>query len=237
VDASSCWFKDASGDLSRAVDVDGGDMTIEGATFTSIDTNVILYVHDGGSLTVRNSVFTANTSNAILSANGDLDFSNNLITNNVYLGALLVLAGDTSMSQWVWNNTISGNSSPTCSDSQGCPAISAASAGQIENNIVADNDGGGIYVGYPEQVTVQYNDGNGNGAYDICLMGRYECESTGSEYGNLTSDPKLNDPEAGDYTLSGFSPCVDAGNPLAGYDDVDGSRNDMGAFGGPYGAW
>jgi hypothetical protein len=30
---------------------------------------------------------------------------------------------------------------------------------------------------------------------------------------------------------------VDAGDPLSGYDDPDGSRNDMGAFGGPFGDW
>ncbi|HEX9973656.1 MAG TPA: T9SS type A sorting domain-containing protein, partial [bacterium] len=30
------------------------------------------------------------------------------------------------------------------------------------------------------------------------------------------------------------SPCIDAGNPDPAYNDLDGSRNDMGAFGGPF---
>jgi hypothetical protein len=37
----------------------------------------------------------------------------------------------------------------------------------------------------------------------------------------------------GDYHLAFGSPCIDAGNPAAEYNDPDGSRNDMGAFGGP----
>ena len=235
---TTSWFKDATGDLSRALDVSGGDVTIEASTFTGNDVAVVLSVHDGGSLTVRTSVFSGNTSEGILAASdGDLDFSDNLLTDNTFGTNLVTVVGASSTSQWVWNNTIYGNTG-TCGDTNGgCPAIYVDNAGRIENNIVADNSMGGIYVVSPEQVTVQYNDSNGNGIFDICLMGRYECDSNGLEAGNITSDPKLTDPEANDFSLTGFSPCIDAGNPLTGYDDVDGTRNDMGAFGGPYGGW
>jgi len=37
-----------------------------------------------------------------------------------------------------------------------------------------------------------------------------------------------------DYRLSKLSPCIDAGNPDVRYNDIDGSRNDIGAYGGPY---
>ncbi|UCD37312.1 MAG: right-handed parallel beta-helix repeat-containing protein [Fidelibacterota bacterium] len=40
-----------------------------------------------------------------------------------------------------------------------------------------------------------------------------------------------------DLRLLPDSPCIDAGNPDPAYNDPDGSRNDMGAFGGPYGEW
>ena len=39
------------------------------------------------------------------------------------------------------------------------------------------------------------------------------------------------------YELSSGSTCVDAGNPSSSYNDEDGSRNDLGAYGGPYGSW
>ena len=55
--------------------------------------------------------------------------------------------------------------------------------------------------------------------------------------GNISTPPLFIDPESGDFRLSPDSPCVNAGNPGDGYNDVDGSRNDMGAYGGPYGDW
>jgi hypothetical protein len=35
------------------------------------------------------------------------------------------------------------------------------------------------------------------------------------------------------YSLSAYSPCVNAGNPAKPFNDDDGSRNDMGVWGGP----
>jgi hypothetical protein len=35
----------------------------------------------------------------------------------------------------------------------------------------------------------------------------------------------------------GGTSTIDAGNPAAAYADVDGSTNDMGAYGGPGGDW
>ena len=48
------------------------------------------------------------------------------------------------------------------------------------------------------------------------------------------------DPGAGDWTLGSGSPGVDAGPDASGYADVDGSRNDIGVYGGPFsigGGW
>lgn len=40
-----------------------------------------------------------------------------------------------------------------------------------------------------------------------------------------------------DYHLQEDSPCRNAGNPDAEYNDADGARNDIGAYGGPEGDW
>ena len=53
----------------------------------------------------------------------------------------------------------------------------------------------------------------------------------------MTSNPRFVDPEADDFTLDSVSPCINAGDPSSLYDDPDGTRNDMGAYGGPAGVW
>ena len=58
--------------------------------------------------------------------------------------------------------------------------------------------------------------------------------------GNLADDPMLLDEGAGDYHLAAGSPLADAGVNEAGYEDIDGSRNDIGPFGGIFtmdGGW
>jgi hypothetical protein len=53
---------------------------------------------------------------------------------------------------------------------------------------------------------------------------------TGNE--NLNTDPKLTNFANGDFTLKPDSPCIDKGPPDPQYNDRDGSRNDIGMFGG-----
>jgi hypothetical protein len=56
--------------------------------------------------------------------------------------------------------------------------------------------------------------------------------SYAGEHGNISADPRFVNAEGGDYSLGLDSPCMDAGDPDAAYNDADGTRCDMGAFGG-----
>ncbi|MDP8201387.1 MAG: T9SS type A sorting domain-containing protein, partial [Candidatus Tenebribacter burtonii] len=47
--------------------------------------------------------------------------------------------------------------------------------------------------------------------------------------GNINVDPLFVDPENGDYHLTEYSPCIDAGNPNSPF-DPDGTIADIGAF-------
>ena len=53
--------------------------------------------------------------------------------------------------------------------------------------------------------------------------------------GNIVSNPLFVDPENSNFRLEAESPAINSGHPGNEYKDSNGSRNDMGAFGGPYG--
>ncbi len=83
---------------------------------------------------------------------------------------------------------------------------------------------------------------NNSGKKDYKLYSRYAEYTTSDEFrnilvgvGNLDLNPNFVDSNAGNYHLSVDSPCVNAGHPGESFGDVDGSRNDMGIYGGPYG--
>ena len=94
----------------------------------------------------------------------------------------------------------------------------------IKNNIIAFNGGRGIDLGSGNE-QIAYNDvyGNTKGSYYGCSSGM----------GDISLNPKFIDPNAGNYALRSDSPCKDSGSPGTMYNDPDGTRNDMGAYGGP----
>ena len=82
---------------------------------------------------------------------------------------------------------------------------------------------------------------NNSGENDYKLYPKYAEYTTSDEFksafglGNLKLNPLFVNSSKGDYRLSADSPCINAGNPDGAYNDTDGSRNDMGIYGGPYG--
>jgi parallel beta-helix repeat protein len=102
------------------------------------------------------------------------------------------------------------------------------------NNIVYQNVGEGVWLN--DATTFKYNDVYGN---TTAYAG--ELSSQTGLNGNVAVDPLFtgvsndgvwtND----DWTLRSTSTLINAGSTTI--TDVDGSRSDMGAYGGPYGVW
>jgi parallel beta-helix repeat protein len=118
----------------------------------------------------------------------------------------------------IFNNVLSGNT-------QDAIFLHDSSAAVIKNNIIVNNAGYGIIGLETSSAIIDYNDVWGNSGNN------YGFVSAGAN--DISTDPKFVNADAGNYYLQSGSPCIDAGDPNPIFNDQDGSRNDMGAFGGP----
>lgn len=161
-------------------------------------------------------VFDNNYFSGLISYYGTNTFAYDLVDHNTGYGIYLSTATNAS----VQNNTITGNTSGGIAIFS-TPEITAT----ILNNIIASNAGYGIDLPYGTGAaySIDYNDfwDNPSGAVISSItMG----------IGNLALDPKFRNAGSDDYSLLEDSPVIDMGDPAVQYNDLDGSRNDMGAF-------
>jgi len=181
--------------------------------------------------------------------NSTLQLTGNTIVNNwalVHGGGIYLRYGGYSA---IEKCLIAGNES----ENGGGVYMYNHSDAEFVNCTIADNTvsgwAGGIYTStfsYPVVMnTIVF--GNGAGTYpnlfssgdDSFTVSFSDIEGGWLGEGNIDGSPLFADPLNGDYNLtwanypaadSTKSPCIDAGNPQASYNDPDGTRNDMGAF-------
>ena len=100
--------------------------------------------------------------------------------------------------------------------------ISAQSHLEICSNIIINCNRGISGSGY-----------NGNLYYNCFYNNTTNMYSVPIGPGNITDqDPLFEDLSSSNYHLLPGSPCIDTGIPIGIYQDLDGTRNDMGIFGG-----
>ena len=95
----------------------------------------------------------------------------------------------------------------------------------VADNIIYLNNSFGI--SYHEGLLINYCNNcylNEFGDWFNCTPG----------YGSMSVDPLFAAETELDFHLSSNSPCVDAGFPSHVHNDINGTRNDLGAFGGPF---
>ena len=101
------------------------------------------------------------------------------------------------------------------------------------NNLIFGNKGVGVYSEDDIDATYTYN--------GVWLNETDYDGLSGSGTGNVSVDPRFTDAtddgdwSNDDWSLRGTSPAIDAGDPAIL--DVDGSRSDLGGFGGVEGGW
>ncbi|MEO0078691.1 MAG: right-handed parallel beta-helix repeat-containing protein, partial [candidate division WOR-3 bacterium] len=207
-----------AGDVVRAIgNAIGPDTKLEGFTITGAHNSGGMpggggvFCNSGARPDIGNCRIEGNDCGIALWNGSTAYIHNCVVANNTYDGI------STGAGATVVNNTIHGNRIGFYDYSGYGPVFM--------NNIVTGSTLFGVYGpsgGTPPQLT--YNDVWGNAT-------NYQQATPG--VGSISRDPMYRDTASGDYHLQPGSPCIDSGNPAAQYNDPDGSRNDMGAYGGP----
>ena len=185
----------------------GFTITGGGATHTVIIEDCVAYVTNN---TFHDNI-TAGTKNrevVSLTRSGSL-IERNLFYGNNGIGCVGLRSG--SQAARIINNTF---------DSNQRGFFSIASGGTARNNIVSNSIERGISsLSVLDWSYLDYNDvWNNVEDYSVTLPGNQD----------ISADPLyVGD---GDYALTGYSPCINAGDPAPRFKDPDSTRNDMGAF-------
>ena len=157
------------------------------------------------------------------------------------------------------NSVLSMNTSDKNGGGIACLSNSSLSlVNVVVKNDTAANHGGGVYISN-SNLNVMNTILHGNSPHAIYFTVAEDSASVSISYsdiqdgeagmvidnngtvnwleGNLDEDPLFVDIENNDFHLTEDSPCIDAGNPDPEFNDSDGTRNDVGAYGGPNGNW
>jgi len=191
---------------------------IENNYFEDADINGI-----GSSFKILNNIFNTKASRPAIDIwYGDtLVIKNNVIFNfkRGHLFALQV-GPDFGPPDTIMNNVVVGEIKPF---NNGIVVADTNNKTVCVNNIVTGFDkgfdGGIIY----SDCIINYNDVWGN---------KVNYKNIDPDTGNISADPMFIHPDS-DFHLQKYSPCIDAGDP--NILDKDGTRSDIGAYGGPLG--
>jgi hypothetical protein len=183
----------------------------------------------GNAVTISNNItarfvgFTVSSSgNGIyIGTNTNSIIRNNLIISNGGSGILFTTT-DTTLMSTIINNVISYN---TASGIYGNSCCGVNEQVYIHDNIINNNGAYGIY-GHFINVINTYNDVYGN------TTSNYSIDDAAGT-GDISQNPLFIDSTNGNFALQSSSTCKNAGRTGSADADPDGSRNDMGAYGGP----
>ncbi len=198
-----------------------------------------VYVESGASLVLTHGKVFANTgeNGAGVLADGGEFSSNNAIYawNSASNAGGGVMGIDATVA--LTNVTVGINDAPA--DGGGGVSASGSTALTLLNSIIYGSSAGyGVAIGTSASLTASYSDvydnttDNYTGVTDptgtdgmIAIVPGFVSVSSDGDYTNDT------------WTLDASSAVINTGDPDAAYDDTDGTRNDVGAYGGPSGAW
>ena len=192
------------------------DLLIANNMFVALATPIAaIYCQESNAKIIGNKCELGWTSSGILATYAsDLSIHNNIIESK-FSGGGIGISIKESISK-IENNTL-----VICDIGI---AVKPNSMSDVMNNII---------IGSSYSVAI-YSKGQTNSNYNNLWNHSKNYDGISGGIGDLSANPLFADSTRSDFHLKPGSPCIDAGNPDPIYNDLDGSRNDMGAFGGPY---
>ena len=162
-------------------------------------------------MTIKNCLITKNTAivaGGIYSSGSSVDISNCIFLHNNSEEIVSFLASEVVVTNSTFYDTESEENRLAVDNTFANPVI-------INSIFFGEDRRDNIEIAGFDVTTVNYS----NTTQDIVGDG------------NINADPMFVDPENADFRLKARSPSIDAGDPTIF--DPDGSRSDMGAYGGP----
>jgi len=180
----------------------------------------------GAIVTIKGCRITGSGNGIVLRQDCVATILNNVIVGNGVDGIASFRSSPKIGGSVMRNNVITSNSYGIHIDSARCgfndPCCASVPSVTVENNILYANRSRDRSIECVSSVIVQYNNAIGN-ATNFYLPGKGSSE--------FSEDPSFVDPSRADFRLLATSTSRDRGNPTE--PDPDGTRNDLGAFGGP----
>ena len=218
-----------------------------------------IYLDNRMSVTIRNCVFQDNSSYGLVIHGEDVFAGPSIVgsifalnQNGIKLQAKADPDSESGVIPLIRNNIIYLNTgSGIVAETIGGGVNTVYMLGSIHNNIIAVNSGTGLAAsvtgGNFYMVLDVFNDYIGSNGTDLSCTG---CDNSNLDlmfcdilnpgpytgFAIISEPPLFTNPPV-DFHLQPLSPLVDAGLPDSLFDDTDGSRNDIGAFGGVGGNW
>ncbi|MBD3362928.1 hypothetical protein GF362_04370 [Candidatus Dojkabacteria bacterium] len=179
-----------------------------------------IYVSGESIVDLYNMELSENNRGIVITQESTTKMYNNQITKNRARGATI----GTDSSGSIINNIFyrNGHQGFDCSKNARCV---------VKNNISLNNKEVGIIAkGEENFVELKYNLSYGNESGD---WNDFLTKDDLTAWGNKSLDPQFINET--DFHLKLNSPAIDAGDPDSKYNDLDGTRNDMGIYGGQFG--
>jgi parallel beta helix pectate lyase-like protein len=224
-----------------------GDGEISGITFKNGLTaqGGGVFLTNVSNTTLRDNIFLGNRSDNRGSALWMVNSDNVRLVGNLFDGNTRSSSATGSPAGvQISNSRISFfNNVIALGDSDGLK-LEDGSMGTLENNIFYKNGSGGQGFGLvdtasPSNSKIAFNlfFDNVQGSFQIGGTAQTASEAddfsgTDQIFNNTEGDPLFTNVGGGDFHLLAGSPAIDAGDPDPAFNDINGSRNDQGVFGG-----